>query len=104
MRYYLLCGQCEWSFTIDHLVESAECPSCGEFVLTDQGTQRYSERHAETQNCEFDKVAATGIEPDQPQHCLTRQQKAALQKEEYRRERELAAKAVQEKQAAEKVT
>ena len=102
MRHYLICSQCEWSFTIDHLVEMAECPSCGEFVPTEEGTQRYSEKQAEIQSSHSDEIATTVIQADQIEHRLSRQQKAEKQKEENRREKELAAKAAEEREAAEK--
>jgi len=102
MRHYLICSQCEWSFSIDHLVEKAECPSCGAFVTTEEGTQRYSEKQAQAWNSQPEEIAKTVIQTVQTEHRLTRQQKAELKKEENRREKELAAQAAEEQQAAEK--
>jgi len=102
MRHYLLCSRCEWSFTIDHLVEMAECPSCGEFVPTEDGTQRYSEKQAAIQSFQSDEIATSVIQTPKIEQSLTRQQKAELLKEENRREKELAAKAAEEKEAAER--
>lgn len=102
MRHYLICSQCEWSFTIDHLVETAECPSCGAVVSTEEGAQRYSEKQAGIQSSQSHEVVTTATQAVPIEHRLTRQQKAELQEKENRREKELAAKAAEEREAAEK--
>jgi len=102
MRYFLICRNCEWSFTIDEHIETVECPSCGESVTTEEATQQYAKKEFEKQSPAIGRASATDFQNVEADPILMRQQKALLLKEEVEIEKQRADRAAQEKLIAEK--